>query len=238
VAPEFTDAQLAAVADARYLMRRAFRMIDNEARRIGLEPLAFQALVQLMGAPTRTRTVGELATRLDVPAGLVSRLLRDLERLGYIGRLPSPEDGRVKLVRATATAEDLVFTVYARVRNKFDGLREDLDDDRRREALQVWADNFGVSLAGAEGNHKSSRRSLATACHPNVRREPARGCMQRGTKAGAVTISVPMLRGLAGGHGTASSTCPRTKVRYRTAAMAGRGTLVTAAARETVLGVT
>jgi DNA-binding MarR family transcriptional regulator len=161
VAPEFTDAQLTAVADARYLMRRAFRIIDAEARRIGLDPLAFQALVQLMGAPARSRTVGELATRLDVPAGLVSRLLRDLERLGYIGRLPSPEDGRVKLVQATTTAEDLVFTVYARVRTKFHDLRDDLDDDRRREALQVWADNFGVSLARSEAYRSEDRQRTA-----------------------------------------------------------------------------
>jgi DNA-binding MarR family transcriptional regulator len=150
VAPEYTDAQLAAVADARYLMRRAFRIIDAEARRIGLDPLAFQALVQLMGAPTRSRTVGELATRLDVPAGLVSRLLGDLEQLDYIWRMPSPEDGRVKLVQATPQAKDLVFTVYARVRTKFQDLRDDLDEDRRRAALQNWADNFGVSLAGAK----------------------------------------------------------------------------------------
>jgi DNA-binding MarR family transcriptional regulator len=152
VAPEYTDAQLTAVADGRYLFRRAFRIIDAEARRIGLDPLAFQALVQLIGAPTRSRTVGELATRLFVPAGLVSGLLGELERLDYIGRLPSPDDGRVKLVRATPKAKDLVFTVYGRVRSRFHVLREDLDDDRRREALQVWADNFGVSLAQAEGN--------------------------------------------------------------------------------------
>jgi DNA-binding MarR family transcriptional regulator len=150
VAPEYSDTQLAAVADGRYLFRRAFRIIDAEARRVGLDPLAFQALVQLIGAPTRTRTVGELATRLDVPAGLVSRLLGDLERLDCIGRLPSPEDRRVRLVRATVTAQDLVFTVYTRVRTKFQDLREDLDDDRRREALQIWADNFGVSLEGAQ----------------------------------------------------------------------------------------
>lgn len=161
MAPEYTDAQLAAVADARYLMRRAFRIIDAEARRIGLEPLAFQALVQLMGAPTRSRTVGELATRLDVPAGLVSRLLGDLQRLDYIDRLPSPEDGRVKLVRATAAAEDVVFTVYARCRTKFQDLRDDLDEDRRREALQNWADNFGVSLARPKGYRSGDRQPTA-----------------------------------------------------------------------------
>jgi len=106
------------------------------------DPTAAALKVTCHGERT-TRTVGELATRLDVPAGLVSRLLGDLERLGYIGRLPSPEDGRVKLVRATTTAQDLVVAVYARVRTKFHDLRDDLDDDRRREALQVWADNFG-----------------------------------------------------------------------------------------------
>jgi DNA-binding MarR family transcriptional regulator len=85
-------------------------------------------------------------------ARLVSRLLGELERLGHVGRLPSPADGRVKLVRATTAAEDLVVTVYARVRTKFQDLRDDLDDDRRRQALQVWADKFGVSLPLLDGN--------------------------------------------------------------------------------------
>src|ERR1700722_6414989 len=57
----------AAIADARFLMRRAFRMIDDEARKIGLDPLAHQLLVQLRGAPALTHTVSELAVRLDIP---------------------------------------------------------------------------------------------------------------------------------------------------------------------------
>ena len=41
-------------------------MIDEEARKLGLDSLANQLMVQLRGAPGRTRTVSELAVRLDV----------------------------------------------------------------------------------------------------------------------------------------------------------------------------
>lgn len=145
----YDDDQLMAVADARYLMRRAFRMIDTEARKVDLDPLAFQALVQLMGVPSRTRTVGELAERLDVPPGLVSRLIKDLEAFGYANRLPSAEDRRVKLVRITEPGERLVLDLYRRVRGKFSALTDDLDEERRVRALAVWADNFSVSLSAA-----------------------------------------------------------------------------------------
>jgi hypothetical protein len=43
------DAQLAAVADARYLMRRAFRMIDTEARGVNVDPLAFRGWCSFSG---------------------------------------------------------------------------------------------------------------------------------------------------------------------------------------------
>ncbi|MFC4943011.1 MarR family winged helix-turn-helix transcriptional regulator [Pseudonocardia sp. GCM10023141] len=144
---DYSDDQLMAVADARYLMRRAFRMIDTEARKVELDPLAFQALVQLIGIPARTRQVGELAVRLDIPAGLVSRLIKDLEAVGYVARLPSPEDKRVTLVRITEPGEKLVLDLYGRVREKFRTLTDDLDEERRVRALAVWADNFSVSLS-------------------------------------------------------------------------------------------
>ena len=70
----FEESQYAAVADGRYLIRRAFRIIDQEARRMGTDPLAFQALVQLAGVRSATRTVTDLSVRLDIPRGLASRL--------------------------------------------------------------------------------------------------------------------------------------------------------------------
>jgi DNA-binding MarR family transcriptional regulator len=138
----------AAVADARYLMRRAFRMIDEEARKLGLDPLENQMLVQLRGASKLTRSVSELSLRLDIPLGLVSRIARQLESRDLLARERSPDDGRVTLVRATSKGRKLVRNVALKARRRFMALREELNDERRRAALHVWANNFGVQING------------------------------------------------------------------------------------------
>lgn len=141
------DPRHVAVADARFLMRRAFRMIDEEARKHGLDPLANQLMVQLRGAPGRTRTVSELAVRLDIPLNLASRLARDLDRRGLVDRLTSPDDGRVRLVRATDEGIDLARRIGDRSRLRFIELQDGFSEEQRREALLVWARNFGVELS-------------------------------------------------------------------------------------------
>jgi DNA-binding MarR family transcriptional regulator len=137
----------AAIADARFLMRRAFRMIDDEARKLGLDPLAHQLLVQLRGAPALTHTVSELAVRLDIPLNLASRLATDLDRRGLVERLQSPDDGRVRLIRATDEGVDLARQVGDRARVRFTELQHGFSARQRRAALQVWAGNLGVELA-------------------------------------------------------------------------------------------
>ena|ERR1700742_4474917 len=141
-----TDPHLIAVADARFLLRRAFRIIDDEARHSGLDPLANQLLVQLRGAPEMTHSVSELAMRLDIPLNLVSRLTRDLERPGYVERLSSVRDRRVTLVRATAAGADIARDIGDRARDRFSSLQNVLSEERRAAALQVWARNFGVEV--------------------------------------------------------------------------------------------
>ncbi|MFI6284452.1 MarR family winged helix-turn-helix transcriptional regulator [Streptomyces sp. NPDC051018] len=136
--------RLAAVADARYFMRRAFRIIDEEARRAGVDPLECQALVQLMGAPDRTLSVTQLSARLDVPRPLVSRLAKTLDERELARRSRSPSDARVTLVAATETGAVLVTGVDAAVQPRFRALREEFPEDVRRQALGIWADNFGV----------------------------------------------------------------------------------------------
>jgi DNA-binding MarR family transcriptional regulator len=138
------DAHLAAVADSRYLMRRAFRMVDEEARKAGLDPLASQALGQIVGTPRRTRSITELATRLDVPLGLVSRLARQLEDRGLVVRAQSPDDGRVTLVSATPEGEEVAQGINDVLQSRFQALREVLSYEERVAALDVWAGNFGV----------------------------------------------------------------------------------------------
>jgi DNA-binding MarR family transcriptional regulator len=137
----------AAIADARFLMRRAFRMIDDEARKLGIDPLAHQLLVQLRGAPALTHTVSELAVRLDIPLNLASRLAADLDRRGLVERLQSPDDGRVRLIRATDEGIDLARRIGDRARVRFTELQHGFSAQQRRAALQVWAGNLGVELA-------------------------------------------------------------------------------------------
>jgi DNA-binding MarR family transcriptional regulator len=141
-----TDPRMVAVADARFLLRRAFRIIDDEARRSGLDPLDNQLLVQLRGAPDMTHSVSELAMRLDVPLNLVSRLSRELERRGYVDRLSSTRDRRVTLVRATEAGLDIAREIGDRSRDRFDTLRDVLSEERRVAALEVWVRNFGIEM--------------------------------------------------------------------------------------------
>ena len=141
-----TDPRMVAVADSRFLLRRAFRIIDDEARRSGLDPLDNQLLVQLRGAPDMTHSVSELAMRLDVPLNLVSRLSRELERRGYVDRLSSTRDRRVTLVRATQAGLDVASEIGARARERFSTLRDVLSEERRIAALEVWVRNFGIEM--------------------------------------------------------------------------------------------
>ncbi|VCU68628.1 MarR family protein [Pigmentiphaga humi] len=139
-----TNPRAVAVADARYLMRLAFRMIDDEARRAGVEPLEHQLLVQLQGSRDGTRSVSELAVRLDVSLALSSRLAARLERRELVVRIPSSADRRVTLIRATAAGNDVVHTVSAAVQRRFRHLRAEFSPQMRQAALTVWANNFGV----------------------------------------------------------------------------------------------
>lgn len=141
----FEETQYSAVADGRYLIRRAFRIIDQQARKRGLDPLAFQALVQLAGAESATRTVTDLAVRLDIPRGLASRLATDLEGLTLVDRLRSPDDKRVTLVRATSAGLDTVDQVFERCLHSLTALQDEMTHEKRAAVIRNWARNFAVT---------------------------------------------------------------------------------------------
>ena len=149
-----------AVADARYLLRRAFRLIDEEARKVGLGALEHQLIVQLRGAASLTYSVSDLAVRLDVQLNLVSRIATELEKRNLVVRERSASDGRVTLVRATPEAVNLARRVAERIRPHFDNLQAEFSLERRKRALEIWAQNFGIPVVipEEEGMHKHARR--------------------------------------------------------------------------------
>ncbi|WP_340561653.1 MarR family winged helix-turn-helix transcriptional regulator [Streptomyces sp. GSL17-111] len=63
----------------------------------------------LYGRPT----VGELAEKLDMTQQGASKAVAELERLGYIERLPDPGDARVRRVALTARGRAAVATALS-----------------------------------------------------------------------------------------------------------------------------
>ena len=53
-------------------------------------------------------TIGELAAKLDMTQQGASKIVTELERLGYLERLPAPHDARVRQVGLTLRGRDAV----------------------------------------------------------------------------------------------------------------------------------
>lgn len=133
------------VADARYAIRKVFRLIDEHARRVGLDPLEHQALIQVFGSPGRTLQVKDLAERLDVGSDVASKLVSSLEQHGLAERVRSDRDRRGINVSSTEAAERLLASIDVRVREHIALLQRDWPRSVQLAALQTFA--FYVGLA-------------------------------------------------------------------------------------------
>jgi len=134
----------AAIADGRFFIRKAFRIFDEEAKAVGLHPLELQLMVQLRGAPAFTRSIGELAERLDVPSNLASRVVTQLEERTFVRRRLSATDKRIVLVEATKKGYVVTRRVAERSIPRLAEFMSQYDKRQRRAALAVWAHNFGI----------------------------------------------------------------------------------------------
>ena len=81
---------------------RALRAIEQALHDQGLIPLSwYDVLLELNAAPGRQLRMQDLAARVVLSRTRVSRLVSELERVGYIERVPDPDDGRATLARIT-----------------------------------------------------------------------------------------------------------------------------------------
>src|SRR4051812_30693892 len=105
------DLYMGHVARARYVIRKVQRIIDECAKRHGLEPLEHQALIQIHGAAERRLPVGQLAERLDIVPTFTSRLVQQLEAAGLVTRARSETDRRGTVVSATEEGIRRLFAI-------------------------------------------------------------------------------------------------------------------------------
>lgn len=136
------------IADARYVIRRVLRIVDEQAKAHGLEPLLHQALLQVYGANNAQGiTVGTLATRLDVAGAFASRMVRRLEEMGLVYREQSDVDRRATNVIATDAGADKLATIDNEVHHHVAYMQHQLRDDERISALSIFAFYVGLDPA-------------------------------------------------------------------------------------------
>lgn len=131
------------VAEARYVVRKVFRIVDEQAKAADLEPLEHQALIQVLGAPKPFRVI-DLADRLDIAPAFASRLAKRLEDRGLVERSAAKDDRRSKHLAATQRARELLAHIDEEVHLHVDYFQRQLTHDERVAALGIFAFYLGA----------------------------------------------------------------------------------------------
>lgn len=134
------------IAEARYAIRKVFRIADEQARAAGLEPLEHQALLQVYGSSDQMLQVSPLAGRLDIAPAFASRVVRQLEDKGYVKRHSSESDRRVTEVRITDAGRAIVQAIDADVRVHVEYFQKQLSPTSKSSALFIVGFYVGVDL--------------------------------------------------------------------------------------------
>jgi DNA-binding MarR family transcriptional regulator len=104
-----TKTEYELLAAFRYALRLFFRFSEDAARKVGLSPRQYQAMLAIMGLPERDKlTLGELAEQLQIKhhsaVGLVNRLVTQK----LVVRQPDTRDRRQVYVRLTQRGEEML----------------------------------------------------------------------------------------------------------------------------------
>jgi DNA-binding MarR family transcriptional regulator len=84
--------------------------VQKELARHGFEGLTFSHGFVFQHLIEGERTIGELSARLEVTQQAASKVIADLERLGYVERARDPKDARIHRVRLSERGEECVRT--------------------------------------------------------------------------------------------------------------------------------
>ncbi len=126
-----------AVAQARYIWRKVYRLIEEQAKLHQLDSLEHQALLQVYGSPDQALRVKELAERLDIAAAFASNLVKGLISRDLLRRGSDPTDMRVTLLHITDAGRDICHRVDEGVRPHVNYFTSQLADDERKTALSI-----------------------------------------------------------------------------------------------------
>jgi DNA-binding MarR family transcriptional regulator len=139
---EFSE-YVVSIAEARYVMRKVSRIVDDEAKLEGLDPLEHQAMLQAYGASGKLRTVSQIAERLDIAPALASRVVNSLVGKGMVIRRSSASDKRVTEIEISAEGAELIRKIDRKVHVHMDYFQTQLTETQRLAALAIFSFYLG-----------------------------------------------------------------------------------------------
>jgi DNA-binding MarR family transcriptional regulator len=108
-----------ALAEFRYAIRRYLNFSERNARKAGLEPQQYQALLAIKGlGDLQSATIGVLAERLQIQHHSAVELMDRLEKRGMIRRQRSRSDRRKVVVELTKRGETKLMRISIPHRNE------------------------------------------------------------------------------------------------------------------------
>jgi DNA-binding MarR family transcriptional regulator len=135
------------IAKAHFVMRKASRIVEDQAKAMGLDPLAHQALIQIRGGPNRQLQVNQLAEKLDIAPAFASSLAATLVKSGLATRKRCKEDQRVTFIAITTDGKHLLAEIDKRVSLHVSDFTRHLTQDQREHALSTLLFYVGASMA-------------------------------------------------------------------------------------------
>ena len=133
------EAYVQRISEARFVLRRVSRILDEAARHEGLDPLQHQALIQISGVQDGATPIRQLAERLDVVPAHASRLVKQLDQLGLVQRADSAEDRRVSLVSASDAGVEKLRAIDREVHHQMAYFQHGLNATQRVRAMAIFA---------------------------------------------------------------------------------------------------
>ena len=137
------------VAQARYVLRKVFRLVEEEAKRAGVDPLAHQALIQIYGSADGALKVKDVAERLDITPAFASSLVKTLVTRGFLATKRDKQDSRVNWVQVTKEGRALLHLIDEQVQIHVDYFTRGLSSEETEAALSILMFYAGVSLKQA-----------------------------------------------------------------------------------------
>jgi len=165
------------VAQARYLLRKVFRLVEEQARRAGIDPLEHQALIQIYGSETGALKVREVAERLDITPAFASSLIQTLAGKRLVRRSRDADDQRVMWIEVTGKGRTVLYHVDEQVQAQVDRFTRGVAENRTEAAISILMFYAGVSL---KPTVRLTASGAGTASHAAVaRHKPQRPNVKR-----------------------------------------------------------